>query len=180
MLMSAAHSQLLLVDYQSRLMPAIHAGDEVCANALRLAQLALALDIPVWGTEQSPEKLGANLPELRAACIRTLAKNRFDAVADGLADWLRPAADAGRAQLVVAGCEAHVCLLQTSLGLLDAGFAVWVVSDACGARSAHNHAAAMARLAAAGATLVTTEMVGFEWLRRADHPAFARWLALVK
>lgn len=180
MLMSAEHSQLLLVDYQARLMPAIDGRSAVVANAVRLARLAATLGIPVWGTEQSPDKLGPNLAPIREACGRTLAKTHFNAVDDGLADWLRPGVADGLGQLVLAGCEAQVCLLQTGLGLLGAGFAVWVVSDACGSRSAANHAAAMHRLSRAGATLVSTEMVGFEWLRRADHPAFGRWLALVK
>ena len=100
--------------------------------------------------------------------------------AKGLLDLLRPALAAGRAQLVLAGCEAHVCLLQTALGLRDAGHDVWVVADACGSRAATSHAAAMARLAAAGATLVTTEMVGFEWLATAGHPAFRAWQALIR
>ncbi len=180
MLLQADQCQLVLVDYQARLMPAIDGAEAVLANALRLARLAQALRMPVCGTEQSPDKLGANVPALREACGHTLAKTAFDATADGLADWLKPAAAAGRSQLVVAGCEAHVCLLQTALGLLGVGFGVWVVQDACGSRCAANHAAAMARLQQAGATLVTTEMVGFEWLRRAGHPAFKAWQASIR
>lgn len=184
MLLSAAHGQLVLVDYQARLMPAIHDGEAVVANALRLARLAQALGLPCWGTEQSPDKLGPNLPELRALCRHTVAKTAFDATADaeagGLLAALAPGAAAGRQQVVVAGCEAHVCLLQTALGLIGAGYAVSVVADACGARAAASHALAMARLRQAGASLVSTEMVGFEWLRRADHPAFKAWQAMIR
>jgi nicotinamidase-related amidase len=180
MLLSADHSQLILVDYQARLMPAIHDADAVVANALRLAQAARQMGVTTWGTEQQPEKLGENLPALRAACDGTLPKLSFDACTDGLVEWLNPGAANGRRQLVVAGCEAHVCLLQTALGLLDAGFAVWVVADACGSRTARNHALAMARLDRAGAVLVSTEMVGFEWLRRSDAPAFKAWQALIR
>ena len=180
MLMSAAVSQLVLVDCQQRLMPAIPDAGAVVANILHLADLAQALQVPVWGTEQSPDKLGPNLPAIRAACARTLAKTVFDATADGLLELLQPGRDGGRAEVVVAGCEAHVCLLQTTLGLLGAGFAVWVVGDACGSRSAHDHAAAMARLTRAGAQIVSTEMVGFEWLRRADHAGFRHWQATIR
>jgi nicotinamidase-related amidase len=81
---------------------------------------------------------------------------------------------------VLAGCEAHVCLLQTALGLLEEEFDVWVVTDACGSRTERNRDAAFDRLAAAGAELVTTEMVLFEWVRTADHPRFRDVLALVK
>jgi isochorismate hydrolase len=138
------------------------------------------LQVPVWGTEQSPDKLGPSLPAIGAACARTLAKIDFDATAAGLLEMLQPGRDAGRGNVVIAGCEAHVCLLQTALGLLAAGFAVWVVNDACGSRRASDHAAATARLARAGAQIVTTEMVGFEWLRRADHAAFKRWQAAIR
>ncbi|MBX9936805.1 MAG: isochorismatase family protein, partial [Burkholderiaceae bacterium] len=58
MLLDAAESQLVLVDYQTRLMPAIHEGPAVLANAVRLAKMAQMLDVPVWGTEQNPSRLG--------------------------------------------------------------------------------------------------------------------------
>lgn len=201
MLLDASDSQLVLVDYQALLMPAIFEGPQVLANALRLARMAQALRVPTWGTEQNPEKLGANPPELRGLCQKTLSKMHFGAVSDGLADWLRPPARpvpgnarslpkhlqkpaaapaAERQTVVVAGCEAHVCLLQTALELIEQEFDVWVATDACGSRTERNRDAAFDRLAGAGAELVTTEMVAFEWLRTADHPAFQDVLALVK
>jgi nicotinamidase-related amidase len=84
------------------------------------------------------------------------------------------------ATIVLAGCEAHVCLLQTALELLDEEFDVCVVTDACGSRTERNRDAAFDRLAGAGCELVTTEMVVFEWLRTAEHPAFEDVLALIK
>src|SRR5690349_18227960 len=90
MLLDAEDSQLLLVDYQARLMPAIHEGPLVVANALKLARLARLMDVPVWGTEENPAALGENPPELRALCRRTLSKMHFSAVADGLVEMLRP------------------------------------------------------------------------------------------
>jgi nicotinamidase-related amidase len=202
MLLDADDSQLVLVDYQARLMPAIHESAQVLANALRLARLAQLLEVPTWGTEENPAALGENPPELRALCRKTLAKMHFSAVADGLAELLRPPArqqqggnarslpkhlqkpqpqaDEGRNTVVIAGCEAHVCLLQTSLDLLDEEFEVWVVTDACSSQSERDRDAAFDRLAGAGAELVTTQMVAFEWLRTADHPAFREALAIVK
>ena len=69
-----------------------------------------------------------------------------------------------RSSIVIAGCEAHVCLMQTALDLLEDEFEVWVVTDACSSRTERNRDAAFDRLAGAGAELVTTEMVAFEWL----------------
>ena len=82
--------------------------------------------------------------------------------------------------VVIAGCEAHVCLLQTALDLLEDEFEVWVVTDACSSRTERNRDAAFDRLAGAGAELVTTEMVAFEWLRTAEHPAFKSAQTLIK
>lgn len=200
MLLDVTDSQLVLVDYQSRLMPAIFEGPQVLANAVRLARMAHLMDVPVWGTEQNPQKLGTNPPELRGLCQNTLSKMHFSAVSDGLVDWLRPPArPAGgnarslpkhlqkpaapvpeRATIVLAGCEAHVCLLQTALELIEQELDVWVVTDACGSRTERNRDAAFDRLAGAGAELVTTEMVAFEWLRSADNPIFRDMHALIK
>jgi len=200
MLLDASESQLVLIDYQERLMPVIFEGPAVLANAVRLARAAQLLDVPVWGTEQNPSRLGGNDPALRALCRKTLAKMHFSAAEEGLGEWLRPEPKppAGNARslpkhlqkpqptaeepgaIVIAGCEAHVCLLQTALDLLEDEFDVCVVTDACGSRTERNRDAAFDRLAGAGAELVTTEMVIFEWARTAENPAFKELLALVK
>ncbi|MCM2253650.1 MAG: isochorismatase family protein [Ramlibacter sp.] len=199
MLLSAEESQLVLVDYQERLMPFIHESESVLRNALRLGRAAQALQVPIWGTEENPAGLGENAAQLKALCRETLAKMHFSACADGLTELLRAparAAQTGNARslpkhlqkapapqrnsIVLAGCEAHVCLMQTALDLLDEEFEVWVVTDACGSRSERNRDAAFDRLAANGAELLTTEMVAFEWLRSADHPQFKQVLSLVK
>jgi len=200
MLLDAELSQLVLVDYQPRLMPAILEGSLVLANAVTLAQMARLLQVPVVGTEQNPSKLGENAPEIRSLCQRTLAKMQFSGVEEGLGEWLRPLVKpvAGNARslpkhlqkpsntpternsIVIAGCEAHVCLLQTALHLLEDEFDVWVVTDACSSRTERNRDAAFDRLAGAGAELVTTEMVAFEWLRSAEHPQFKALQSLIK
>lgn len=200
MLLDATECQLVLVDYQERLMPAIFEAQAVLANARRLAQAARAMQVPVWGTEQNPERLGANDAQLRGWCDKTLAKMHFSAMADGLADLLLPANEPPRGNarslprhlrkneplgperqsIVVAGCEAHVCLLQTALDLVDDEWDVWVVTDACSSRTERSRDAAFDRLAAAGAELITAEMLIFEWLRTCEHPVFKELHALIK
>ena len=200
MLLDASDSQLVLVDYQERLMAALPERASVLDNARRLAQAARRLGVPVWGTEQNPAKLGPNDPVLRELCQRTLSKMHFSAVPDGLLDCLRPAAPgpAGNARslpkhlqkptavvnprgtIVLAGCEAHVCLLQTALDLVEEELDVWVVTDACTSRTERNRDAAFDRLAGTGCELVTTEMVLFEWLRTAAHPDFRELQSLIK
>jgi len=177
---NARRSVLVLVDYQERLMPQIHRGAEALALGLRLGRIAQELGVPVLGTEQNPRGLGPNGAELRALCSHTLPKMHFDACQDGLLDLVRAARDPAPADVVVAGCEAHVCLLQTALGLLRAGFTVWVVADACGSRLASNHELAMRRLQSNGAHIVSFEMVAFEWLQSCEHPRFKPVLQLLK
>jgi nicotinamidase-related amidase len=177
--MCAASSVLVLVDYQARLMSAIADASAVTSTALLLANGARILDVPVLGTEQNPAGLGSSVEEIRAACASMLAKMHFDACADGLVDSIHAVrVDCG--DVVVAGCEAHVCMLQTALGLLRAGKRVWVVENASGSRRASDHASAMRRLAQAGATVVTHEMVLFEWLNDCRHPRFREVLPLIK
>jgi nicotinamidase-related amidase len=171
-LLDARKSQLVLVDYQARLMPAIHSGEEIVRNAVRLATLARALDVPTIATEQTPAKLGTSVPELSDSGCAVITKTHFNAYADGLREPVQRSIESGRSQVVVAGCEAHVCLLQTAIGMLEDNLDVWIVVDACGSRSEHNREMALRRLEDAGAKCVTTEMVGFEWVRHAGHPAF--------
>ena len=160
-------SALVLVDYQQRLLPALHRGAQALAQAARLADIARLLGVPVVGTEQNPAGLGPNDDAVAGRCDLTLAKMHFDACEDGLAlrlQALGTAAGSPVRHVVVAGCEAHVCLLQTALGLLRAGFGVQVVAEACASRSAGDPALAMQRLQRAGATIASVESVAFEWL----------------
>lgn len=172
-----AASLLLIIDFQSRLMPAIDGGDAAITNARRLLQAADMLGVPALFTEENPHGLGPTVPELADFTSgRTVAKTSFDACREpGFIERLH-----GRSEIVVAGCETHVCVLQTVLGLLDAGKRVSLVQDAVGSRTAANKAAALERAARHGADIVTTEMVVFEWLETAVDPRFRDVLGLVK
>jgi nicotinamidase-related amidase len=195
MLLDVEDSQLVFIDYQIRLMPAMLDAESVISNAVRLAKIASVLEVPVFVTEQNPSKLGTTVEPLRLALeairYKSLAKMQFSAVEEGLGEMLKPPAKpvqgnarslpkhlqkpstgGQRDTIVLAGCEAHVCLLQTALDLLEDEFEVWVVTDACTSRTERNRDAAFDRLAGAGVELVTTEMVAFEWLRSAEHPNF--------
>lgn len=217
MLLDLEQSQLVLIDYQFKLMPAIFEQELILANAIRLATAAKLFHMPIWATEQNPAKLGPNPVQISSAATQTLSKMYFSGVAEGLGEWLRPPAKPqppqrgggfrqggnsrsmpkhlqnrpqqsqqseqdpeDRSMIVIAGCEAHVCLLQTALELLEEDFEVWVVTDACSSRTERNRDAAFDRLASVGAELVTTEMVIFEWLRTAEHDAFKNVLPLIK
>jgi nicotinamidase-related amidase len=169
MMMTAEGAVLLLIDLQERLMPVIHDHETVIARAVRLAEAAQLLEVPVRASEQNPAGLGPTVAPLAAYPQAALSKTTFSAASDPGFPALLPT---GATQIVVAGVEAHVCVLQTALGLLGAGHRVFVVADAVGSRDPADKAAALDRAGRHGAEIVTSEMVLFEWLRDARHPRF--------
>jgi nicotinamidase-related amidase len=170
-LLSRDRSVLLLVDVQQRLLPAIDGAPEVLAQCVWLAQLAAALAVPTVLTEHMPAKIGATEPELRTAAPGSpvVAKSAFSAVRDGV---LEATVLRDRPQIVLAGIEAHVCVLQTALELQARGWAMHVVAEACGSRRTADRDLALGRMQAHGVQVVSREMVAFEWLGRGDDPQF--------
>jgi nicotinamidase-related amidase len=178
MLMDVARSQLLVVDMQERLLPAVAGADRIVANAGILLTAAQEMAVPVTMSEQYPKGLGPTLPALAGDRAEVLAKTEFSCLANvTLAHRL---AHLRRRQLIILGVEAHVCVLQTVLEAAAAGFTVFVVADATGAREEASRDAALSRMAAARAEVVTTEMVVFEWLRDAAAPAFRSLSRLIR
>jgi nicotinamidase-related amidase len=178
-ILNANRSAVVLVDYQQRLMPAIDDGGSALEEAIFLARVARLLGIPVIGTEQNPDKLGPNAETIRSLCDRTMSKMHFGAATEGLADLIW-SFSRDIDQVVVGGCEAHVCLLQTAIGLQQAGFRVFVVPGACGSRRTADKQLAMQRLVQGGSILTATEMAAFEWMHSALHPRFREVQALIK
>ncbi|HET7409750.1 MAG TPA: isochorismatase family protein, partial [Paracoccaceae bacterium] len=151
--MDRRNASLLVVDFQARLMPAIDAAGVAVANARRLIEAAGIFKVPVLFTEQNAKGLGGTVPELLGDGAVVHHKMAFDVCrAPGFFDAL-----SDRPEVVVAGCEAHVCVLQTVLGLLDAGRRVFVVRDAIGARRPESKETAIARMARHGAEIATTQ-----------------------
>ncbi|MBV8432204.1 MAG: isochorismatase family protein [Solirubrobacterales bacterium] len=177
MLLTAQSAALLLIDLQERLMPAIYDGEVVIARAVRLAEAARLLDVPVRATEQYPAGLGPTVKSLAAYPQAVLAKTTFSAVEDPGFPALLPA---GTSEIIVAGCEAHVCVLQTVLGLSGSGRRVMLAADATGSRDPADRTAAIDRARQHGVEIVTSEMVLFEWLRDAQHPKFREVQNLLK
>lgn len=179
MLIARDHSLLLLVDVQERLVPAMAEPAPMLANCALLLKAATRLAVPVLASEQYPQGLGSTVPELRDLLPEgsVLAKTAFACSSDpGLAARLA----AGRDQVVVIGIEAHVCVLQTALGLQEAGRKAFVVADAVTSRRPESKAAALDRLRVNGVEVVTAEMVLFEWLGRAGTDEFRELSRLIR
>lgn len=176
--LSAETSVLIVIDFQARLMPAIDQGADAVRQARRLIDAAGLVGVPSLFTEQNAKGLGPTLADLAPEDKSRIAhKMSFDAVrAPGFVERLPK----NRPDLIVAGCEAHVCVLQTVLGLLDIGRHVFVVRDAIGSRRPESKETAILRMEKYGAEIVTAEMVVFEWLGTAEHPRFREVVALIK
>jgi nicotinamidase-related amidase len=184
MLAERHRAQLLVIDVQEKLAPHVVDSETVVANCERLVRYARRLEVPVTLTEHYPKGLGATVASLRDAagnktpCFEKIAFScwRDDAIRARIEHLCR----SGRDQIVVAGMEAHVCVGQTVLDLRSENCNVLVVADAVGSRDARVRDLAVERFRAAGAAIVTHEMIAFEWLERGDDPAFKDLIRLIK
>ncbi len=171
MLIDARRSQLLVIDLQERLLPAIHDSERVVANVLWMVRVAQKIGVPVAAVEQYAKGLGRIVPAIRDLLPEgsIAPKNHFSCVA---AQCLAALPGSDRTQIVLIGTETHVCLLQTALELLEEGKEVFVVADAVGSRRDADRDLALARMRQEGARIVSREMVVFEWLGEAATPLF--------
>ena len=171
MLIDIQRSQLLVIDLQERLLPAIHEHERLLTNVIWLIGAAQKVGVPVAAVEQYPKGLGRTVRKVRALLPdgAIAPKVRFSAVAAHCLSGL-PGSD--RAQIVLVGIETHVCLLQTALELMEEGKEVYVVADCVGSRRESDRELALARMRQEGARIVSREMVVFEWLGDAGTPLF--------
>lgn len=177
-LMNRDDSALLVVDAQAKLLELITDRARIVWNIRRLLDAAAALGVPIAATEQYPDKLSPTVPELKERIGHAPDKLCFSACVCGeiFAGWR---AD-GRFRVLLCGIEAHVCVMQTALDLVAAGFEPYVAVDAVGARYAIDRDTALRRMESAGVILTTTESAMFEWCRTAEAPEFKKISALAK
>jgi nicotinamidase-related amidase len=184
MLLDRARSQLLVVDVQERLMPAMHAGETMAERCGILMQSAHRLGIPVTISEQYRKGLGPTIARLGnlKGDAPVLEKVHFScAEDDAIVARVNGLATAGRSQVLVCGIESHVCVLQSALGFKERfGFEVAVAADAVTSRQPASVALAFDRMRGAGVSVVNTEMALFEWLHRAGTPEFKELSPLIR
>lgn len=174
-------SQLLIIDVQERLAPHVEGSEALIARCEALITAAGMFEIPKVLTEHCPVQIGPVVERLRARFKpdEIFIKSYFAATdhAEFVSRLMQ-----GRDQLVVAGMEAHVCVMQSVLGLAASGFEMFVVADAVGSRGARqdDRRYALDRMRAAGCTLVGTETAVFEWTRSGNDAAFKSALGIVK
>ena len=178
---NAGISQLAIIDMQVKLSSAMPAEalQKAAKNCVILAQAANLLDVPTIATEQYPQGLGETLPEIKThlSKAKIIEKTVFSACGEPKFSQLL---HRDKPQIILAGMEAHICVLQTALDLVALGKQVFVVEDALISRSADNKANAIARLRQVGCVVTNTESVLFEWLGDAKHEAFKALSTLIR
>lgn len=173
----AAKSQLLIVNVQEKLVKAMPKNDRdiMISNISRLAQAARALEIPIMLSEHYSKGLGRTIPEIMQHLPPdTQAKDKLTfscCTAPGFEEALGQ--EDKRKQVVIAGLEAHICIIQTAAGLQQWGYQVFVVEDAICSRSAAHRENAVRRMARGGVRITNSESAAFEWLGDANHPHFS-------
>ena len=171
-------SALLVIDLQEKLCPVIPAATTLETEVLRLMGAAGKMSIPAAATVQYPQGLGPLIPSLRDTFPEPEEKVEFSAAVcrQSIDAW----GQAGRDQIVIAGIETHICILQTVLDLLAEGIRPFVAVQAVASRHAVDHELALNRMRDCGATLISVESVLFEWLQTADRPEFKPISQMVK
>jgi nicotinamidase-related amidase len=178
--LTRARAGLVVVDVQERLLPAIFEWERVRQNTVRLCRGAGVLQVPVLTTEQYRKGLGVTVPEVAAAIPGFAPMEKLAFSACGAAGFLDALETRQVSDAILCGIEAHVCVTQTCLDLRDKGLRVFVVADAVSSRTPENYRLGLERMRAAGAVMVSTEMVLFELLERAGTAEFKQILPLVK
>ena len=173
---------LLAIDLQTKLMPAIFEADPVVRNTALLLRASQILSIPAIVTTQYAQGLGPVVPEVAAAApgLSPVDKTSFGCFGDENFVRHLKEVSAGRKTLLVAGVESHVCVTQTVLAALDAGYAVHLAEDSTSSRTSANRQTGINRMARAGAIVSSAEMMIYELLGRSGTPEFKAMLPLLK
>lgn len=189
-LLDIDRSIVAVIDLQGKIMEMAYRSGMVIAATERLMGIAGVFGVPVVLTEQYPKGLGATHPRIRAAYDALSVRKRFvektsfgccgDPGFEAALSAVRPGVPVPRRQIVVAGIEAHVCVMQTVLELLRQGHQVHVCWECVSGRGEEYRRHAVERMKQAGAVLTNHESVGFEWARHKDHPAFKGLNAILR
>ena len=174
-------SIVMIIDVQEKLLNAVFNKASLEKKATTIANTAKILGIPVIVTEQYPKGLGATVESLKEALpenTQYFEKTAFSALENN--DVLEALKNSGKKQVVIFGIETHICVSQTTNALIQEGFEVSVIRDACGSRSELEYLAGLERMKDNGAHVLTTEIALFEWLKGAKHPNFKEVQTLIK
>ena len=164
------NSVFVVIDIQDRLLAKIPSAEGMVRSTAFLLDVAALLNVPIRATEQYPKGLGPTTAEIARRLPQVATKTEFSCC--GAGTFLEELEMLHRPNLVLAGMETHVCIMQTAFDLVEAGLHVFLPVDALASRGSLDHDLALRRMEQSGAVLTTAEAVAFEWLRDASHPQF--------
>jgi nicotinamidase-related amidase len=179
-MMTTDNAVFVLVDVQGKLAEAMYEKEDLFENLVTSTKGMLTLDVPVLWLEQIPEKMGETIAPLKKLLRRhsPIPKESFSCC--GEPEFMKALRQTLRKKVILAGIETHVCVYQTAVDLMAAGYEVELISDAISSRSAENRNVALHKLTTLGAGLTTTEMILLELIRTSTHPKFRDILKLIK
>ena len=179
-MLTVENSILAVIDFQGNLAQAMTDRDSLFESARKLIQGIQAFDIPLIATEQIPAKLGPTIPEIAGLFqgMTPIAKESFSCCQNNL--FMETLKKTGRQQILLTGIETHICVYQTALDLLSAGYSVYIVSDAVSSRTAGNREIGLQLIRDADGKITSTETVLFELLKTATHEKFKDIFKIIK
>jgi nicotinamidase-related amidase len=180
--LQAEQCSLVVVDIQERLLPPIFEKDRMVRNSQLLIRLANVLKMPVLATTQYVKGLGPIIPDIASLLPPTPAINKMEFGCFGSDEFCSAVKSlpGNRNTLLLCGMESHICVTQTALGALNAGYLVHVASDAVSSRSEWNWKIGLRRMEAAGAVISSTEMMLYELMRASGTAVFKEMLQHLK
>lgn len=171
-------SLFIMIDIQEKFEKAIPDIENVIIHSSMLNKASEILNIPLLVTEQYPKGLGKTIDRIYLPeNYKGFEKTRFSIFTQEIADYLK---SLDKKSLILYGIEAHICLTQSALDAIEAGFQVFYVCDAVASRKDYNKKIAIKRLIQNGVEMINTEMLLFELVNDAKHPNFKQISALVK
>lgn len=174
---NAANSVLFVCDVQQKFRPLIHKSETLIRKCNMLTETSKILNIPILVTEQYPKALGVTVPEINTTGSILFEKKLFSMMTPEVITAFN---DLKKTNVILCGIEAHVCVLQTALDLIDAGIDVHIVSDAISSQKPHDRSCALTKMRDIGCKVTTTESIIFELTKSADHPNFKAISTLIK
>merc|ERR550534_1408482 len=179
-MVDASDCVVLLCDVQEYFQKVVPDWEKMCASIELVLNSSKALDIPIITTEQAPKVFGNTIPLLKKHLSKTdlvITKSQFSMLVPEVKDEMKKLK---RKTIILVGLECHICILQTCLDLLAAGYEVYLPTDAIGSQRSEDRTRALARLDKSGASLTTAESVVFQWVRDAKKPEFKKIQPAIK
>lgn len=170
----------LVIDIQDRLFPVMHNRDELLSRVQILLEGLKILEIPILLTEQYPKGLGATLDVLAIALDQSEAIEKLCFSCCGEPNFISSLENQGKPMVIICGIEAHVCVLQTVIDLVEIGYKPVVVADCISSRNPDDMAVALKRMRHEGALITTSESLLFELTVTAGTTQFKSISRLVK